>query len=378
MRIAFLIEWNAYTSSGVLTKVEAQVREWCVQGHEARVFVVTPRIDGAMAIDLAISTPIFFPFPFRRRQFFNKVFATQTVSRHLRQFGPDVIYYRHSMWYPGQVGNLRHVAPYIVELNSLSSEEFRMRSRLAGAFNAITEPWLLDNAAGFVAVSGEIAQHYTRAGKPVTVVANGFPVTSCEPRPPTHNERPQLLFVGTPGQSWHGLDKITRLAAQLPDCDFHVAGPEASEIPGINGLPNIQAYGYLQRVQLVDLYQRMDIGIGTLALHRKQMEEASPLKVREYVAHGLPVIAGYYDSDLSGSDFFLNIGNTEHNVLEQKDSIRDFIERWRGRTIDHAEVLARVDTAAKETKRLAFMLAVINRHEQNCQFENSVTKHDGY
>lgn len=36
--------------------------------------------------------------------------------------------------------------------------------------------------------------------------------------------------------------------------------------------------------------------IGTLALHRKNMTEASPLKTREYLAHGFPVIIGYKDT----------------------------------------------------------------------------------
>lgn len=360
MRIAFLIEWNAYVASGVLNKVEAQVRAWCAQGHETRAFVVTPRSDQPLAIDPAITTPIFFLLPFRRRQFLNKAAVIHRVGQRLRQFGPDIIYYRQSLWYPGLIGCLRRAAPYVVELNSLSAEEFRMRNSLIGAFYALTEPWLLGGADGFVAVSGEIAQHYARDGKAVTVVANGFPVTRCEPRPPPSNQRPQLVFVGSPGQAWHGLDKIVRLAARLPDWDFHIAGPEASEISSMDQ-PNIRAHGYLSQAQLTDLYRHMDIGIGTLALHRNRMEEASPLKVREYVAHGLPVIAGYHDSDLSGCDFFLNIGNTEDNVVAGTDAIRAFVERWRGQAIDRTEVLARVDTGAKEVRRLAFMAEVVAR-----------------
>ncbi len=361
MRIAFLIELNAYVPSGILNKVEAQVRSWCAQGHEARAFVVTLRSDEPLAIDPAITTPIFFPLPFRRRQFLNKVAVIRRVGLRLRQFGPDVTYYRQSLWYPGLVGSLRRAAPYVVELNSLSAEEFRMRNPLINAFYTLTESWLLESGGGFVAVSGEIAQHYARDGKAVNVVANGYPVTRCEPRPPPSNQRPQLVFVGSPGQAWHGLDKIVRLAARLPDWDFHIAGPEASEIPSMD-LSNIRAHGYLNQTQLVDLYRYMDIGIGTLALHRIKMEEASPLKVREYVAQGLPVIAGYHDSDLSGCDFFLNIGNREDNVVVGEDAIRAFVERWRGKAIDRAEVLARVDTAAKEARRLAFMAEVVALH----------------
>jgi hypothetical protein len=41
-----------------------------------------------------------------------------------------------------------------------------------------------------------------------------------------------------------------------------------------------------------------DIGIGTLSLYKKKMEEAAPLKVRSYLAKGIPVVIGYKDTDL--------------------------------------------------------------------------------
>jgi hypothetical protein len=364
MRIAFLIEWDAYASSGVLTKVEAQVRTWRSQGHEAQVFVVTPRRNEALAIDLAISTPIFLPLPFTKRQFFNKIAVSHNIFRYLKQFGPDVIYYRQSLWYPGQVRNLSRVAPYVVELNSLSVEEFRMKNRYIGAFYSFTEPWLLGGASGFVAVSGEIAKHYACDDKPIAVVANGYPVTKCEPRSPINNERPQLIFVGTPRQKWHGLDKVARMAACFQNWDFHVVGPEATEIERMD-LPNIFFHGYLQQTELSLLYRHMDVGIGTLALHRNSMNEASPLKVREYVAHGLPVFAGYHDSDLSGCDFFLNIGNTEDNVIEQQDAIAAFVEHWQGQSINRSDVLGLVDVSVKESKRLSFMVEVVAHHGKN-------------
>ena len=46
------------------------------------------------------------------------------------------------------------------------------------------------------------------------------------------------------------------------------------------------------------LAETCDIGIGSLALFRNQMQEACTLKVREYWARGLPFVLGYDDSDL--------------------------------------------------------------------------------
>lgn len=367
MRIAYPLVWNAFSSSGVLAKVENQAREWNAQGHEVRIFIITPPGDGPLMIDPSITSPIVLPLPILRRHYYlskiSTVIAVGALGKHLWKCQPNVIYHRSHLWQSGIIGRLPGATPYILELNTLAREEFRLLKQL-GAFQSLKEHWLLSGAAGLVAVSDEIAKHYACHGRPSTVVANGFPAARLESRPPPHNQRPQIIFVGTPDLPWHGVDKILRLAARLPEWDFHLVGPEPSEFR-CNGLSNIHAHGYMRQAQIANLYRSMDVGIGTLALHRKRMSEASPLKVREYVAYGLPVIAGYYDTDLSGCDFFLDIGNTEDNVLEQEDNIRAFVAHWQGRAIDRTEVLKRIDSGAKEVQRLEFMAAVVDRTRYN-------------
>lgn len=103
----------------------------------------------------------------------------------------------------------------------------------------------------------------------------------------------------------------------------------------------------------------MNIGIGTLALHRKGMKEASPLKVREYLAYGLPVILGYKDTDVDGKDFVLNIGNYELNVNENKQQITDFVNEWSDRRVDQEQVIQLIDWEMKEQRRLKFFESII-------------------
>jgi hypothetical protein len=96
-------------------------------------------------------------------------------------------------------------------------------------------------------------------------------------------------------------------------------------------------------------------GIGTLALHRKGMDEACPLKVREYLAYGLPVILGCADADIpKDADYALHIPNTENNVAEHLPEIQSFVESWRGRRVPRTQV-AHMDWAAKETSRLRLL-----------------------
>jgi glycosyltransferase involved in cell wall biosynthesis len=67
---------------------------------------------------------------------------------------------------------------------------------------------------------------------------------------------------------------------------------------------------YCQRI-----FAQCDIGIGTLALERKGMKEACPLKVREYLASGLPVYAGHQDGALPDDFPFYKKGTLEVEAI---------------------------------------------------------------
>ena len=86
------------------------------------------------------------------------------------------------------------------------------------------------------------------------------------------------------------------------------------------------------------------------------MDEACPLKVRRYLAYGLPVILGYRDTDLDATDawWLLGLPNTEANVATSLPRIESFVNSVRGRRIPRDEVEPLISAAAKEAARLAF------------------------
>ena len=78
-----------------------------------------------------------------------------------------------------------------------------------------------------------------------------------------------IIFVGSPDQPWHGLDKILRLAELFPQYIFHIVVKNFScELANIVTYPD-GLYGD----ELNDLYLQCDIGIGSLSLHHKNMNE---------------------------------------------------------------------------------------------------------
>jgi hypothetical protein len=167
-------------------------------------------------------------------------------------------------------------------------------------------------------------------------------------------ERPTLAFIGYARHDWAGMDKLVALARALPDLDFLVVGAVLA------GSPNLRCVPPSTQAESDRLMRGCTLGLGPLALHRKGMREASPLKARNYLALGLPIVQAYEDTDVSEADgCVLQIPNTDDNVVQSAQRIADFA--WRAHRdpslSQRALALARgrLSLAAKESERLAFI-----------------------
>ena len=119
---------------------------------------------------------------------------------------------------------------------------------------------------------------------------------------------------------------------------------------------------FLTKDQLNELYPFMHLGIGSLSLHLYNLNEACPLKTREYLAHGLPVILGYKDTDIAETDdFALYLGNGPDNVLNNLKEIEAFVWKWKDGEIPYDVIRKRIDYAVKEDQRLAFFDELLDK-----------------
>lgn len=170
----------------------------------------------------------------------------------------------------------------------------------------------------------------------------------------------RFVFLGSAGQSWHGVDHIAELAAAKPHWRFDIVGVERGEL-ALPIPPNMTFHGRLLQRAYQPLLDRADIAIGTLALYRKGMEEASPLKVREYLANGLPVITAYRETDFPEPvPFVLQLPNRPGNVLENLPAIERFARSWKGRRVE-PDGIGHLDTAVKEAARVGYMERIRER-----------------
>jgi len=91
------------------------------------------------------------------------------------------------------------------------------------------------------------------------------------------------------------------------------------------------------------------------------MEEACPLKTRECLAYGLPMVLPYADTDLKylDADFLLKIPNKEDNIQSHGQAIHDFAYRMRGWRVDRDQITL-IDQVAKEAERIRFFEEIIS------------------
>jgi hypothetical protein len=248
----------------------------------------------------------------------------------------------------------------VMEINTDEAAEHQLWGTAFNTLYRLTQSRILDAAAAFVSVTDEIARPYRTSGKPVAVVPNSF-WGKASPLPPTTNQTPAFVFVGsrlTGGGSWHGADKILTLARALQNSRFHLVGLTEGDFASETLPPNVEMHGYLSGSSLAAVFAASDVGLGTLALHRKGMDEACPLKVRDYLMHGLPVVIGYREAEkrLNDAAYVLRIANTEGNVASAIADIQTFADRWRGCRVD--EDLSFLSQTSAERRRLDFLAQV--------------------
>lgn len=348
MRIAYFAHVNAARRSGVLQKVAGQAGQWRAAGHEVRVFILTREADDPWTELVGNVVIRRYAGPLSR------IKALIRLVEAVRAFGPGLVYLRWDLFYPPMLRFPRR-APLVIEINTDDVAESAIGSRVRVVYNRLTRGLLLGRARAFVFVTSELSAKPSFAGFKAThrVVTNGIELAAYPSLPAIGGPEPRLAFVGTAGQPWHGLDKLVELAYRRPEWRFEIMGMD-NDVWATQAPPsNVTWHGALDRAGVIEVLATADVGVGTLALHRKSMNEACPLKVREYLAVGLPILYGYADpdADFLGS-YVLRIENTETGVIDAIDAIDDFVTRSRGVRVPRSAV-GHLDVAVKEGQRMA-------------------------
>ncbi len=353
MRIAYITVHIApeIMQGGVGKKIKTQMSLWRSVGHEVVLFSLTPSeipFPGELQFVFEVNTSLI-------KREANRISGLMRMLDSIRSYKPDIIYLRFGLYsYP--LHWLFKIAPTVLEVNSDDRAEYSMRGKFFYWMNRFTRSLTFASAAGIVAPTQELTGIYPpKKDQPSVVISNGVDLTSVEILPPPQNDKPVLTLVGTPGMNWHGVDKLVRFAQANPDILVNIVGYSAHDV-SMSIPPNVTMHGFLSQPQIREVFMKTDVACGTLALHRKGMREACPLKVREAILYGLPLLIAYHDTDLSQVDLptIMQIPNSEDNLITHAESIRRFAYAMMGKRVYLDTIAPYLDQHQKEKTRLAF------------------------
>jgi glycosyltransferase involved in cell wall biosynthesis len=371
MKIVYLLAEDLSRHPGLRHKIDYQIGQWVAAGHEVyKVLHFSGVVEEPSGRSLMLEPKLSAAIKPRgkARQLLRLSRQYAFASAALKRIQPDITYSRYVFpaWGVGHVA--KQSGRLVLEINSNDASEYYLKSPLTGVFNKAFRGGVLRMAKGLVFVTRELAHAsaFSAFTKSRAVIANGVECMHFPFRLNPANASPQLGFIGSPGQPWHGLDKLQLLAELLVDCTVHVIGPGEQECRSLWGRvpPNVVMHGYLGEIEAQRLMAMMDVGISTLALHRKKMDEACPLKVRQYLAQGLPVIAASEDTDiLSDQNFYLRLPNSEDNIFPHAKRIADFVRLAFGNIAMREEArkfaMNKMAVEGKEEERLRFFESIL-------------------
>lgn len=161
-------------------------------------------------------------------------------------------------------------------------------------------------------------------------ISNGIDFSSVKLKH-DNREQSELHLVGVAEiHYWHGFDRVIagmidyyRGKSNINKVFFHIVGEFSGErekneiLPLIteNQLENyVILHGRLFGTALDEVFDRADIGIGSLARHRSNITHIKTLKNREYAARGIPFIYSETDEDFEKMPYILKVPADESPI----------------------------------------------------------------
>ena len=163
-------------------------------------------------------------------------------------------------------------------------------------------------------------------------IQNGIDINGIRPKKIQKSKNTIDLITVGGFAYWHGLDRLIEGLHQYyknnisgPIVKLHIVGSgEKSKVNRVHLICNnynlndyVTFYGVKAGSELDELYDKCDIAIGCLGVHRKNSDnKCSPLKNREYCAKGLPFINSEIDNAFMNKNFpfILNIEPNEEAI----------------------------------------------------------------
>ena len=247
----------------------------------------------------------------------------------LRHIHVDVLYLRYMPTFAGAPAALRAVkaqgAKLVMEYptyptqaeNSrffLRRQVFRYTDHVLAAINPMVDLYTL---------IGEPGPAGGLRGRPTMDIVNGVDVRALPLHAP-NAASPQIRLLALASMSgWHGYDRIlTALAAYAGDADVRiefVGGDGDGSLAAWRALADtlglssrVTFHGALYGEALERVVAQCDVGVGSLGMYRYGLKVGTTLKLREFLARGLPFLSAVEDPALPEDPAFaLRVPNSD-------------------------------------------------------------------
>ena len=162
---------------------------------------------------------------------------------------------------------------------------------------------------GKICVTDEIAK-IESFNKPIVTITNGFNHKKLDL--PTFQyfkgSSLRILMICSKLQPWHGIERFFESVVkwEVSNRQLNVKIDIVGEIfknsfDHIKLPKHILFHGSKNDNEIIELAKNANMGVSTVGLFLNNMDEACPLKSREYISLGLPFIYGYKDQDITCS-----------------------------------------------------------------------------
>lgn len=233
--------------------------------------------------------------------------ANRELEQAIQAEGPfDLVYERYSLWsYAGLAYAHRQGWRTLLEVNSpLIAEQKRYRELVLEEKAVAVLKNLLASAMAVVAVSPGVKKwlaSFAGSAERIHVIANGVDpqrfAPHASPQPQNDQGAVTIGFVGTL-KPWHGVETLLEafalLQLQRPDVWLLIVGdgPQRQKLQNrvrARGISGVAFAGAVSPATVPDWLNRMDIAVAPYP----QLPDFyfSPLKIYEYMAARLPVVA---------------------------------------------------------------------------------------
>jgi hypothetical protein len=373
LEIAYIAYASIMEQTGVFEKILCQVEALQSLGHKVQLII----IDSMSASDVSYNVNInvicnkFAKLGILSRYIF-QLFVPNKLEQTLNLIRPDIIYFRYPLYLPF-IGKVLYETkvPIVMEINGNPLDELQAKKdKLIYFIEKNKGGSLLNVANGFVGVSKESTRYALQCinkNIPHIIIGNGVDCNKIQflnyyPENNCYN----IVYIGN-RTVWAGIDRLIIPLTKDKTIKLHLFGKGWEDDPNIKSLINngqVINHDYVPSSELDSLLNVIDVGLGPLACHRKGFREATPLKVRRYLAHGIPVVIGYNDLDIYNEyEFVLKVPANDDPL--DLDRLKSFAKKAQNNNAIRLQArsfaLKNLDYKVKMERLATFLKQIVNK-----------------